>query len=116
MKKDSNLKTFRFKTSYKKKENINYPQYSKKDISWIGSIEKNEAKEFKSKQFDLLISYYDTMKTPLEIVTHKSMAEFKVGFASSNKQLNHFMIYTQVENYTVFVDELFKYLRILNKL
>lgn len=114
--KSENISVLAYKTSYKKKENINYPHYSKKDISWIGSIEKNEAKEFKSKPFDLLISYYDTMKTPLEIVTHKSMAEFKVGFASSNKQLNHFMIDTQVENYTVFVDELFKYLRILNKL
>lgn len=114
--KSENISVLAYKTSYKKKENINYAHYSKKDISWIGSIEKNEAKEFKSKPFDLLISYYDTMKTPLEIVTHKSMAEFKVGFASSNKQLNHFMIDTQVENYTVFVDELFKYLRILNKL
>lgn len=114
--KPENISVLAYKTSYKKKENINYPHYSKKDISWIGSIEKNEAKEFKSKPFDLLISYYDTMKTPLEIVTHKSMAEFKVGFSSSNKQLNHFMIDTQVENFTVFVDELFKYLRILNKL
>lgn len=114
--KPENISVLAYKTSYKKKENIIYPHYSKKDISWIGSIEKNEVKEFKSKPFDLLISYYDTMKTPLEIVTHKSMAEFKVGFASSNKQLNHFLIDTQVENYTVFVDELFKYLRILNKL
>ncbi|MBC8882701.1 hypothetical protein H9X57_02750 [Flavobacterium piscinae] len=56
------------------------------------------------------------MKTPLQIVTHKSKADFKVGFTSTDKRLNHFMIDTDVENYTVFVDELFKYLRILNKL
>jgi len=49
-------------------------------------------------------------------VTHKSMADLKVGVASSDKRLNHHMIDTQVEKYTVFVEELFKYLRILNKL
>lgn len=105
-----------YKTKYKKKENISYPHYSKKDITWLGTIENKDAKEFTSNQFDLLISYYEEKKTPLQIVTHKSLADFKVGFASSDKRLNHFMIDTEVENYTVFVDELFKYLRILNKL
>lgn len=114
--KPENISVLAYKTTYKKKEKIDYPHYSKKDISWIGSIENKNAKEFKSMPFDLLISYYDTMKTPLEIVTYNSLGEFKVGFASSNKQLNHFMIDTQVENCTVFVDELVKYLRILNKL
>ena len=105
-----------YKTKYKKKENISYPHYSKKDITWLGTIENKDAKEFISNQFDLLISYFEEKKTPLQIVTHKSLADFKVGFASSDKRLNHFMIDTEVENYTVFVDELFKYLRILNKL
>lgn len=114
--KPDNISVLAYKKNYKKKENISYPHYSKKDISWLGTIENREAKEFKSKQFDLLISYYDEKKTPLQIVTHKSLADFKVGFASSDKRLNHFMIDTEVENYTVFVDELFKYLRILNKL
>lgn len=114
--KPEKISVLAYKTRYKKKEEINYPHYSKSDVTWLGTIEKKEAKEFKSNQFDLLISYYDEMKTPLQIVTHKSKADFKVGFTSTDKRLNHFMIDTDVENYTVFVDELFKYLRILNKL
>ena len=90
-----------YKTKYKKKENISYPHYSKKDITWLGTIENKDAKEFISNQFDLLISYFEEKKTPLQIVTHKSLADFKVGFASSDKRLNHFMIDTEVENYTV---------------
>jgi hypothetical protein len=50
------------------------------------------------------------------IVTHQSKANFKVGFTSVDKRLNHFMIETQVEKYNVFIDELFKYLRILKKI
>jgi hypothetical protein len=111
-----NISVLAYKNSYKKKENISYPHFSKKDISWFGTIENKEAKEFISKPFDLLISYYDEKKVPLQIVTHKSMANFKVGFAASDKRLNHFMIDSEIEKHTVFVDELFKYLRILNKL
>ncbi len=114
--KPQNISVLAYKAKYKKKEDIQYPHYSKKDISWLGTIENKDAKEFKSKPFDLLISYYDAEKTPLQIVTYKSAADFKVGFASSDKRLNHFMIDTDIEKYAVFADELFKYLRILNKL
>jgi len=50
------------------------------------------------------------------LTTHLSKASFKVGFASIDKRLNHFMIDTNAENYMVFMEELFKYLKILNKL
>ena len=46
----------------------------------------------------------------------KAKAGFKVGFASIDKRLNHFMIDTNAENYIVFMSELFKYLKILNKI
>ena len=111
-----NLTVLAFKNSYKKKEIIDYPHYSKKDVSWLGTIERKEALDFIAKDYDLLISYYDVKKTPLVIVTHQSKANFKVGFTSVDKRLNHFMIETQVEKYNVFIDELFKYLRILKKI
>ncbi|HCQ14581.1 MAG TPA: hypothetical protein DIU01_15210, partial [Flavobacterium sp.] len=72
--------------------------------------------DFTNASFDLLISYYDIEKAPLILVTNLSKANFKVGFASVDKRLNHFMIDTNAENYKVFIEELFKYLKILNKL
>lgn len=111
-----NIQVLLYKDRFKKKEVVAYPYFSKKEVSWLGSIENKEAKDFKRQKFDMLISYYDVKKTALLLVTQKSMADFKVGFASIDKKYNHFMIDTTTENYKVFVDELFKYLKILNKL
>ncbi|GGD16610.1 DUF6913 domain-containing protein [Flavobacterium orientale] len=111
-----NIKVLSFKNSYKKKEEIQYPHFSKKDISWIGSVENKIVKEFKQEPFDLLISYYDQKKAPLVVVSNNSKAKFKVGFSNIDKRLFHLMIDTPMENYVVFIDELEKYLKILNKI
>lgn len=105
-----------YKDRFKKKEVVNYPSFSHKDLSWKGTLENENVKNFTSKEFDMLISYYDTEKAPLMITTFKSKANFKVGFSTIDKRLNHFMINTNAENYKVFVSELFKYLKILNKI
>jgi hypothetical protein len=55
-------------------------------------------------------------KAPLELATIKSQAKFKAGFSSTDNRLNNFMIKSQAEKYKEFVAELFKYLKILNKL
>jgi hypothetical protein len=64
----------------------------------------------------MLISYYDFEKAPLMIITQQSKASFKVGFSTIDKRLNHFMIDTNVEKQEVFTNELFRYLKILNKI
>jgi len=64
----------------------------------------------------MLISYYDIEKAALLLVTQRTNANFKVGFSTIDKRLNHFMINTVAENYTVFTNELFRYLKILNKI
>ena len=60
----------------------------------------------------VVINYYDIEKTPLVLVSHQSKAKFKVGFAAIDKRVNHFMIDANAQNCQVFVDELFKYLKI----
>ncbi|MGV1012384.1 MAG: DUF6913 domain-containing protein [Flavobacterium sp.] len=105
-----------FKNVVKKNEILDNPFFSYKDISWIATIDKKEVTDFIQQDFDLLISYYDTEKSALLLVTNLSKATFKVGFATIDKRLNHFMVNTIAENYKVFVSELFKYLKILNKL
>lgn len=111
-----NIEILVFKNKIKKNETFDYPVFSHKDIKWMATIDKLEIKEFIKKDFDLLINYYDTEKAALLLVSHLSKAKFKAGFASVDKRLNHFMIDTNAENYKVFSDELFKYLKILNKL
>ena len=75
-----------------------------------------DVNDFISCNFDLLINYYDVEKAILLNITNNSNAVFKVGFSSIDKRLNHLMINTNAENYSIFVNELFRYLKILNKI
>lgn len=111
-----NIKFLVFKNKVKKNETFDYNVFTYKNINWNATFDSKEVNDFINDNFDLLISYYDTEKAPLLLVTNLSKSNFKVGFTSIDKRLNHFMIDTNAENYTVFIDELFKYLKILNKL
>lgn len=113
---ENKIKILVFKDKIKKNEIFDYPTFSHKDLSWTATFDKSEVKDFIAQKFDLLINYYDTEKSALLLVTNQSKASFKVGFSSIDKKLNHFMINTNAENYKVFVEELFKYLKILNKI
>jgi hypothetical protein len=113
---ENDVKILVYRDKIKKQEVFDYPIYCQKDLSWKGSLDKKEIKDFINEPFDLLINYYDTEKVALLLVSHLSKASFKVGFASIDKRLNHFMIDTNAENYKIFIEEMFKYLKILNKI
>ncbi len=112
----NNIQLMIYKDKIKKTEVFEAPYFSYKDLKWNGSIEKQEVKDFITQNFDLLINYYDLEKAPLLLVSQQSKAKFKVGFATIDKRINHFMIETAAENYVVFANELFRYLKILNKI
>jgi hypothetical protein len=113
---NENIQILVFKNTIKKNETFDYPVFSYKNISWTASIDVPQFKDFVNSDFDILISYYDLEKAPLLLTTHLSKANFKVGFASIDKRLHNLMIDTNAENYKAFISELFKYLKILNKL
>jgi hypothetical protein len=114
--KAGNIYTLSFKERVKPKEIIEYCHYTRKDLSAEGAFTKEDVAAFINRPFDMLISYYDVEKPPLVWATLQSKAKFKVGFATVDKRLNHFTIGTTAEKYTEFTGELFKYLKILNKL
>ncbi|WP_298393216.1 hypothetical protein [Flavobacterium sp.] len=113
---EKNIDFFVFKHQVKKNDSFDYKVFTYKNSNWNASFDGVEVNDFVNADFDLLISYYDIEKAPLLLLTSLSKAKFKVGFASIDKRLNHFMIDTNAENYNVFINELFKYLKILNKL
>src|SRR5690606_28494106 len=113
---EENVDLLVYKSKIRKSDSFDYPVFTARDLSWRATFEKSEVREFTDKDFDLLINYYDQEKPALLIVSNLSRAKFKVGFSSVDKKLNHFMINTDAENYQVFTDELFKYLKILNKI
>ena len=111
-----NIHTIVYADKIKKSEAGSYFTFNAKSIKWDGEIVKQEINSFVNEEFDLLISYYDVERAILLKITHDSKAHFKVGFSSIDKRLNHFMINSTGENHAVFVDELFKYLKLLNKI
>jgi len=105
-----------YKDKIKSKELIASPFLSLKNFSFAGEIDKTEVINFLDTPFDLLINYYDINKYALLLLSIKSKANFKVGFDSVDKRVNHFIIKTLVDEYEMFTLELFKYLKILNKI
>lgn len=105
---------------YKGKSNISFvstvTKLESSHLNWKGHINNQAVSDFIAKDFDLLVSYYDVEKIILLVVTNDSKAKFKVGFSAIDKRLNNFMINTNQENYKIFVQELFRYLKILNKI
>ena len=98
------------------KETYSEYTFNGNSLNWDGTIKDEVINEFIETEFDLLISYYEIEKAILLLITNNSKAKFKVGFSSIDKRLHHLMISTAIENHTVFVNELCKYLKILNKI
>ena len=113
---ESNIKIIVYRDKWKKNEVYSQPTFGTKHLNWNAQINNQEVNNFINEKFDLLISYYDVEKAFLLKITQYSKAQFKAGFSSIDKRLNHLMINTNAENYKVFVHELFRYLKILNKI
>ncbi len=112
----TNIEVIVYRDRLKKNKSISQATFSSKDLNWNATINSEVVNDFVSKEFDLLISYYDVEKAILLLLTKDSKARFKVGFSSIDKRLNDLMINTNAENYKVFTHELFRYLKILNKI
>ena len=106
-----NIKIVVYRNKFKDKKGYSFPTFGKKHLDWNGYVKLPFLTEFIETEFDLLISYYDVQKPVLKLITNKSKAKFKVGFASIDKNINRWMINTDLENYKLFVFELFKYLK-----
>lgn len=113
---EENIAIIVYRDKFRKSEGYERPTFGPKNLNWNVVIDNVIINDFVNEEFDLLISYYDIEKALLLLITSNSKAKFKVGFSSVDKRLNHFMINTNAENHTVFTQELFKYLKILNKI
>lgn len=111
-----NISVLVYTDTVNKKESYTMPTFNSGIINWNGVITETVVNGFIRTKFDVLVSYYETPKPILLLITNHSKAQFKVGFSSIDKRFNHLMITTSLEKYPIFVHELFKYLKILNKL
>lgn len=113
---ENNIKVIVFRDVLKSKEVYLEPTFGLKNLNLKGGFKQESINEFISEEFDLLINYYNEEKPFLLLLTNSSKAKFKVGFSNIDKRLNHFLINIDPENYKGFTSELFRYLKILNKI
>lgn len=90
--------------------------FNPKDIGWKGAIKNIELQSFLNTNFDVLISYYTANELELKFLTGVSNAKFKVGILQSDARLNDLIIKTDIKQFNVFKEEVFKYMNILNKI
>jgi hypothetical protein len=113
---ENNIKVVVFREVVKSKEVYLEPTFGVKDLNFRSKFTQQSINEFIKEEFDLLINYYNEEKPFLLLLTNSSKAKFKVGFSNVDKRLNHFLINIDKENYKGFISELFRYLKILNKI
>ncbi|PKB18165.1 hypothetical protein [Flavobacterium sp. 5] len=113
---DSNIKILVYRDNLISKEVYSEPTFGLKDLNLKNEFTQQAINEFISDDFDLLINYYAEEKPFLLFFTNKSKAKFKVGFSTVDKRLNHLLINIAAEDYKGFTNELFRYLKILNKI
>nr|WP_245750644.1 hypothetical protein [Algibacter pectinivorans] len=90
--------------------------YNPKDFGWKGAIKNAELQTFLNKEFDVLISYYEKEILELKLITAESKAKFKIGILQTDERLNDLIIKTNLKQFDLFKEEVFKYLTILKKI
>ena len=113
---ENNIKVIVFRDVVNSKEIYSGPTFGLKDVNFNSKFTQELINEFLSEEFDLLINYYNEEKPFLLLLTHRSKAKFKAGFSAVDNRLNHFLINIGLEDYKGFTGELFRYLKILNKI
>ncbi|MEA1786343.1 hypothetical protein U1E44_09595 [Arenibacter sp. GZD96] len=110
------IKIMGYKRYYDKNSPYATPVFSDKDLGWGGQIENSYALEFLSREYDLLINYYNTDNLLLQLLSVKTSARIKIGFPDVDKNLNDLILATPLSDFKLFKKELKKYLVVLKEI
>ncbi len=92
--------------------NTNY--FDEKMISSSGGFKSDVVANFVNKPFDVLISLYSESQKGLDLVAASSKAKFKVGYTTVDHRINDLVIGAEPNNSGIYINELKKYLKILD--
>jgi hypothetical protein len=110
------VKIIGYKNYYDKNSPYSTPVFSDKDLGWKGAIENSYALEFLSRDYDLLVNYYNVDNLLLQLMTVKTKARVKVGFKEVDQKLNDLILEMPIKDFKTFKLELKKYLKVLNEI
>ncbi len=110
------IKIMGYKAYYDKNSPYATPVFSDKDLGWHGEVENSYALEFLSKDYDMLVNYFDEENLMLQLMSVKSKARIRVGFNEVDERLNDLILGTSIEDFKTFKQELKKYLKVFNEI
>lgn len=112
----NSVKIIGYKSYYDKNSPYATPVFSDKDLGWKGDIENSYALEFLSREYDMLVNYYNEENLMLQLMTIKTRARINVGFAEIDERHNDLILETSLTDFNTFKKELKKYLKVLGEI
>ncbi|MDX1314476.1 MAG: hypothetical protein R3356_03150 [Eudoraea sp.] len=112
----SAVKVIGYKKDYDTNSPYATPVFSEKDLGWHGEIDNGYAQEFLSREYDVLINYYSEKNLMMQLMTVKTQARIRVGFASVDKTFNDLIVDCSMKDFDLFKNEIRKYLNVLKEL
>jgi len=112
----SAVKIIGYKSYYDKNSPYATPVFSDKDLGWKGQIENSYALEFLSREYDLLVNYFDEDHLLVQLMSIKTKARVRVGFQTVDQRLNDIILSLPMKDFSTFKIELKKYLGVLNEI
>lgn len=110
------VKIIGYKSYYDKNSPYATPVFSDKDLGWKGVIENSYALEFLSRDYDMLVNYYNKENLLLQLLTIQTKARVKVGFGEIDEAYNDLILNAPIADFKTFKKELKKYLTVLNEI
>ncbi|MGB6151124.1 MAG: hypothetical protein WBG48_03965 [Pricia sp.] len=110
------VKIIGYKSFYDNNSPYSTPVFSDKDLGWNGNIENSYALEFLSREYDLLVNYYNKENLLVQLMSIKTRARFRVGFKDVDHVYNDLILDAPLKDFTTFRQELKKYLGVLNEI
>ena len=110
------VKVIGYKKDYDTNSPYSTPVFSDKDMGWNGEIDNGYVQEFLSREYDVLINYYSEKNLMMQLMTVKTRARIKVGFATVDKTFNDIIMDCPMKDFDLFKNEIRKYLNVLKEL
>nr|WP_321412429.1 hypothetical protein [uncultured Allomuricauda sp.] len=110
------IKIIGYKREFDKSSPYAIQMFSDRDLGWKGQIENSYVLEFLSREYDMLINYYEEDNLMMKLLSVKTPARLKVGLGAQDPNINDLILNTRLSDFTLFKSELKKYLKILKEI
>lgn len=110
------IKIVGYKREHDKNSPYSIQMFTDRDLGWKGQIENGYVLEFLSREYDLLINYYQQDSLMLKLLSVRTVARLKVGLGAQDPKMNDLILNTPMKDFNLFKSELKKYLKVLNEL